>query len=67
MTGRWLQSLFEPRAEPRSDERAWRADPLSHPAIARMNARELADLPLSAEPRRRPGAATGCGRRSADR
>lgn len=25
----------------------WCEDPLSHPALARMNARELADLPLA--------------------
>lgn len=28
----------------------WRKDPLSHPDLARMSGRELADLPLSVAP-----------------
>jgi hypothetical protein len=39
--GRALAALQNARAEAR-----WRRDPLSHPALKHMSARDLADLPL---------------------
>ncbi|WEX07920.1 hypothetical protein [Chelativorans sp. AA-79] len=35
-----------PAMQDDGDVEAWRRDPLSHPAIAAMNQRELADLPF---------------------
>jgi hypothetical protein len=58
----WLERILEPRAVSREHDRTWLADPLSHPAIARMDARELADLPFPRGTFRRArssGAATG--------
>ncbi|RST85145.1 hypothetical protein EJC49_17290 [Aquibium carbonis] len=46
MLCRWLERVLEPRAVHREHDRTWLVDPLSHPAIARMDARELADLPF---------------------
>ena len=34
------------RPEPLSDEERWAADPLSHPVLKAMSARELADIPF---------------------
>ncbi len=34
------------RPEPISDEERWAADPLSHPVLKAMSARELADIPF---------------------
>jgi len=42
----WFERILEPSAEPLQHDRTWLIDPLSHPAIARMDARELADLPF---------------------
>jgi len=35
------------RATQPSDERIWIRDPLRHPSLARMDQRELGDLPMS--------------------
>ena len=40
----WARPKPRARAEPAW---RWRADPLSHPTLARMSERELADLPLA--------------------
>lgn len=42
-----------------SDDTDSRCDPLCHPLIARMTARELADLPLPS-PMRQAGRDNGC-------
>lgn len=45
-----LLSMFRRPAPARrtvsEDAWRWRADPLSHPALARMSERELGDLPI---------------------
>ena len=38
--------LFEPASEATADCEIWRYDPLAHPALSQMSARELADLPF---------------------
>ncbi|MEQ1951050.1 hypothetical protein [Mesorhizobium sp. CN2-181] len=38
--------LFEPADTP-SESQTWWRDPLSHPALAAMSPRELADLPFN--------------------
>lgn len=58
----WFKTLFPPVAAPAP------GDPFAHPDIARMSARELADLPLTppptpASPRVR-GRAAGAHRRA---
>lgn len=40
------QGVFEPADTP-SESQTWRLDPLSHPALAAMSPRELADLPFN--------------------
>lgn len=40
------QGVFEP-ADASSQSQTWRHDPLSHPALAAMSPRELADLPFN--------------------
>lgn len=40
------RSLFDP-VETLDDDTDWRRDPLSHPVIAEMSMRELADLPFN--------------------
>ena len=40
------QALFEPADTPSESQNWWR-DPLSHPALAAMSPRELADLPFN--------------------
>lgn len=60
--GQRLLCLVEPREMHVGDDLAWRTDPLFHPEIARMDARELADLPFPRGWCRRSassGAATG--------
>jgi len=44
---RWIGRGRRPRRpQPVSDEERWAADPLSHPVLKAMNARELADIPF---------------------
>lgn len=65
-TGHRLLRLVEPRDVGSSDDRSWRADPLSHPDIDRMDARELADLPFPRGPSRRSADAGPACRERAD-
>ena len=51
MTVRNLKQLFAPaRDEAEALCRAWRRDPLSHPALRNMTLTELADLPFDRTP-----------------
>ncbi len=63
----WLRFFLEPRPAPPGDERAWRIDPLSHPAITPMGARELADLPFPRDLCVCPSAACAAGGSTARR
>jgi hypothetical protein len=43
----WLGDALEPRADlDEPDAGSWWRDPLAHPALARMDLRQLADLPF---------------------
>ncbi|WP_309083253.1 hypothetical protein [Chelativorans sp.] len=41
------RGALEPWREAAGDAEQWRRDPLSHPALAVMSPREIADLPLA--------------------
>ena len=44
---RWIgRGSRSRRPQPISDEARWAEDPLSHPVLKAMNARELADIPF---------------------
>jgi hypothetical protein len=46
---KWMGKDFSGPIEPPETDANWYRDPLSHPDIARMSQRELADLPFCPE------------------
>lgn len=46
MLERWFSRATEPNKAETETQIRWSRDPLSHPALATMSQRELADLPI---------------------